>query len=411
MNPKNSRKNTPKPVPKKKLKSSSTNVKRNSVSEQNENKSKFYVSGDNKSVVQSSEKKIEEVITTEKSSLTRKLSKIYAKLSGSRESLNVSKQSEDQHVTNGEKPQITSSNPFRFQRSLTLNSIHLSKVYKRPQLEKLSEEKIGEFDKSTTTTTTKSPPLSPSSPDVVLRRRHKSEYRQSLPPGTFDDVDFNSSINSLQPPLPPLQRSSSFISIFRRKISDAKQETINSSWTTSLQNLQQIDYMVSYEDLSFIDYDKFNQYEMKLDEMLNRRNLTTINSSLSFVKKRQRKKSCHDKNLDREKNLYRQSIDSHKLNFLNNINFDEMDWIDNNKDKFTLSAIDTKRISKKYDQEKRNVTQCRYNNNSLRSHERADSSKNKRKFHSWEKISIYESTAGRIEYENVKMVSVKNKFL
>lgn len=398
MNPKSSRKNTPKPVPKKKLKSSTSSAKR-IVPEQNENKSKFYVSEDNKSVVQP-EKKIENV---EKSSggstLTRKLSRIYAKISGSRESLNVSQPSDDQqHVVNGvEKPQIASSNPFRFQRSLTLNSIHLNKVYKRPPLEKLSEERIGESDKA------KSPTLSPSSPNMVTRRRHKSEFRQSLPPGTFDNVDFTDKpSNTFQPPL--LERSSSFISIFRRKISDTKQESINSSWTTSLQNLQQIDYMVSYEDLSFIDYDKFNQYEMKLDEMLNRRNLLTnepvetINSLI--VKKRERRKvnsSC-DMNLDREKNLYRQSIDGHKLNFLNNMSIEKESLL-------TPSAKDGKRISNSCDQ-RGTVTQQVSYKNSLKRRE-ADSSmmrmKKKRKFRSWESLSIYESTAGR--FENTKMVS------
>lgn len=317
-------------MPKKKAKSSSAS------SPPKETKSKFYVTKDNKSVndpppVVIAKKKtkrevakapVEEPKTLERSNsfiLTRTLSKIYTKLSGSKENLDKARDSDEKPVAQAE---VT---PFKFQRSLTLNSFQLKKNYRKTlpemRLEKLSEEMIGE----------KSPPMSP---PVTIRSRSPANFRQSMPPGSFDSVDF------CQRTPPPLERSGSFISIIRRKISfnDAKPAPLTSNWATSMQNLRQIDNMVSYEDLSFVDYDKFNQYEQQIDKMLARlrnkrvsppRPIETVNASV--VRRREKKSSTRlmgdfNSNLDREKNLYRQSIDSNKLRFLSSIILDSHRW-------------------------------------------------------------------------------------
>lgn len=322
MNSKNTRKSSVKSAPKKKVKS---NAKTNSQT--NENKNKFYVIQDGQTAKEkelpkvAEEKKVivEEPKKLERSNsffLTRKLSKIYTKLSGSRE--NVDKTIEI------EKPEVT---PFRFQRSLTLNSIQVKKNYRKPssenRLEKLSEEKLGENEKL------KSPPMSP---PPVLRSRSPTYYRQSMPPQGSDSVDHS----FLKPPS-KLERSDSFISIIRRKISfnDTKQNlAMNSNWATSLQNLQQIDNMVSYEDLSFVDYDKFNRYGQQIDKMLNRlqdKASPVSNNTLNPVVRRRKKTSNRvmgdfSSNLDRDKNVYRQSIDSNKLRFLSSINLETHRW-------------------------------------------------------------------------------------
>lgn len=96
-------------------------------------------------------------------------------------------------------------------------------------------------------------------------------------------------------------------------------------------------------DLSFVDYDKFNQYEKKIDKMLNRllnsTNKDHVNNVMrnksidtGVVRRRPRKNVSNvlstdiNKNLDREKNVYRQSIDSRKLKLLSSINLDSHRW-------------------------------------------------------------------------------------
>lgn len=177
------------------------------------------------------------------------LSKIYNKLSESVE--NLTKIGKEPETTTA-----TSSLPFKFQRSLTLNSFQLKKSYRKsllenPRLEKLSEEKISEGKSPST------PPKSPSPPPVTLRSRSPTNYRQTMPAGSFDHVDF-----AREAP-PTLKRSDSFISLIKRKISfneskpsppspplmqkTASTTNLTRNWAMSLQNLQQIDNMVSYE--------------------------------------------------------------------------------------------------------------------------------------------------------------------
>lgn len=332
MNPKNCKvKTSSKTMPKKKVKNNNSK----SGSQANKDTSKFYVTKDGKT--NEPQKKAEEtkVVAEEPKKVersnsfifTRTLSKIYGKISGSKENLDKLK--------NDEKVQKPEATPFKFQRSLTLNSFQLKKSFRKtfpePRLEKLSEEKICDNEKI------RSPPLSP--PVTSRRARSPTSHRQSMPPGSFDDVDY------LKPPHHKLERSDSFLSLIRRKISftdHPKSSSMSSDWATSLQNLQQIDNMVSYEDLSFVDYDKFNQYEQQIDKMLIRQQnklfATSRTSSQPFetvnhsvVLRRPRKNLNHvngdfNRNLDREKNVYRQSIDSSKLQILSSINSDSHRW-------------------------------------------------------------------------------------
>lgn len=324
MNPKNTRKSSSKATAKKKVK----NVTKSELPSSDETKSKFYVTREGSvnepTVIEDSQVPANDSKKLERSNsffLTRKLSKIYTKLSGSKENLG-------DKTNDKENPQKSEVTPFRFQRSLTLNSIQLKKNYRTPfhetRLENLSEEKIENDSKA------KSPPMSP---PVAIRSQSPAVFRQSMPPISYDEVDQN----FLKLP-PPLERSGSFISLIRRKISfsDSKPTPIGTSnWATSLQSLQQIDNMVSYEDLSFVDYDKFNQYEQQIDKMLSRHHNRKSNSPesvhTSVVRRRPKAKTSRlmgdfNSNLDREKNLYRQSIDSNKLRFLSNINSDAHRW-------------------------------------------------------------------------------------
>ena len=181
------------------------------------------------------------------------LSKFYNKLSESVENLTKIVKEPETASSN-----TTSSMPFKFQRSLTLNSFQFKKsnrksLLENPRLEKLSEEKISEGKIPST------PPKSPSPPPVTLRSRSPTNYRQTMPVGSFDHVDFTREA----PPI--LKRSDSFIQIIKRKISfndskplppspppslmekTASSTNLTRNWAMSLQNLQQIDNMVSYE--------------------------------------------------------------------------------------------------------------------------------------------------------------------
>lgn len=325
MNPKSPRKNSAKPTPKKKGKN---NAKVNpTVSE-----TKFYITEDDK--VSEQQKKdeqnaiVEEPKKLERSnSFHRTLSKFYSKLS-SKENLDKAKVLAKD---NNQIPKVEPS-PYKFQRSLTLNSFQLKKnnrkTFPDSRLEKLSEEKICDNEAKN-----KSPPMSPL---ATNRSQSPSTHRQSLPPDSFGSTDYS----ILKPPS-KLERSNSFISIIKRKISfvEPKMTPMTSNWATSRQNLQQIDNMVSYEDLSFLDYDKFNQYELQIDKKLARHQQThselpmksgdTVDTS--GVRRRVKKPINQPmgdvgRNLDREKNLYRQSIDSNKLRILSSFNADSYRW-------------------------------------------------------------------------------------
>lgn len=324
MNPKNARKNLPKATPKKKVKSNSGRA-----AESNDMKTK----PSDAKMAEEEPKKLER----SNSFISRGLSKIFhAKFSSKENLVDKSKDNENQEVVL----------PNTLQRSLTLNSIQTGKNYRKTlpelRLEKLSEEKINENEKN------KSPSLSP---PVILRSRSPGSYRQSMPVGTFDDIDF------LKPPTPlahqapaPLQRSGSFINLIRRKISfnEAKSESMTPA--ASLQSLQKIDnFLVSYDDLSFVDYDKFNKYEQQIDKMrefIKRKAaaapVVPVQAENSVVIRRRPKRALShlgndfNNNLDHAKNLYRQSIDSNKLRMLSSMNSESFDWRQNPYDWLSL---------------------------------------------------------------------------
>ena len=230
---------------------------------------------------------------------------------------------------------------FKFQRSLTLNSIQLKKNYRNTFVEKLgklSEEKIGDSDKlkKQSSDFADSPPQSP----VLLRSQSPSMHRQTLPAGHNYDNFFKQ---------PKLERSDSFISLFRKKVSfvEKKPASMNSNWNVSLQNLQQIDNMVKYDDgLNFVNYDKFNQYEQKLEKQIQYENKLSENlkviNSIALVKKRPKRisnRSDFTKNLDREKNVYRQSIDSNKLRSFSAINDDTNQWSEDSENRSPMDWL------------------------------------------------------------------------
>lgn len=163
--------------------------------------------------------------------LTRQLTKIYDSLTNSKESLKDN--------DNGKK--VESKMPFKFMRSVSLAAISLKKDYrtsmrksKLEQLPKLSEEDHTFFTQS----------------------KEKSK------PNSCNE-SITCSVDNLS------NRAfdkSSVISSFKRTFSltPSRRKTTNPKWSASLMSLQQIDVMISYEDLSFIDYDKFNTYEENL---------------------------------------------------------------------------------------------------------------------------------------------------
>lgn len=288
--------------------------------------------------------------------LTRKLSEIYQKLSSSKENLHKAVESDDKKLG------IT--------RSLSLNSIQLKKNYRRSlvqesKLGKLSEEQICENEKKVI-----SPPATPSDEDLKRIKQQKAENRRSVPPEAFRHMNVQVPINPIVPEPKPeiktkedskmkLERSPSLLSIIRKKVSFTDKNRMSGNWNTSLLNLQLIDNMVSYENMTYVNYDKFNKYGQDLEKNLSQGELIPLNPPINqpttisqnfpqntintqrqslvyeatnpvirAVKMREKKRKMVDvnSNLDRDKNLYRQSIDSAKLRFLSSINLESHRW-------------------------------------------------------------------------------------
>ncbi|XP_061511375.1 pleckstrin homology domain-containing family G member 5 isoform X3 [Anopheles gambiae] len=268
--------------------------------------------------------------------LTRKLSSLYSKLSGSRE--NVS-------TTNAVSP-VTEALPFQFVRSRSMSSIQLKRAYRRSQnestLQNLHEDAILERSESTEETAAVAGP----------------EVATAVPEVT-------------PPPIPRFERSNSILASIRRKISfrsDRRSSNV-SNWSASLQNLRQEDFMISYDDLSFIDYDQFNSYETNILKRRSSRvlepgtkgsfmedisSLTNCAKSVptsehletvpvteatngGVVRRRRkndtllrttliRKSMDVEGNLDRDKNVYRNSLDADKLMCISNVNRKSFRW-------------------------------------------------------------------------------------
>uniref|UniRef100_A0A0A1WLJ3 ETS-like protein pointed, isoform P2/D n=1 Tax=Zeugodacus cucurbitae TaxID=28588 RepID=A0A0A1WLJ3_ZEUCU len=313
-------------------------------------------------------------------SLRGKLSKLINSITGSKENLT---RLEDENAT-----------PYKFTRSRSMILLRRSnrRSLIEPQLEQLSEEvdptspssprknsvevsgqqllvpsssnqsevkTISEKNATTTMITPQrqnsqpltSTPVEEGSNSTSLQRKPSS---LSLAPGEGNGVPFNPIANFQR------RRSNTLLASFKSTIAsitgEKKKEKLNPKWSASLQSLQAIDNMVSYENMSFIDYDKFNGYEKQLERQLSTLSLrteqnpsitpigsvtTALNSNRSpnaqVTVVRRRKSSaarqladrrCHSRgsfnfdtdfehNLDKPRNVYRDSLDSRKLERLN----------------------------------------------------------------------------------------------
>ncbi|KAH8270041.1 hypothetical protein KR018_003065 [Drosophila ironensis] len=218
-------------------------------------------------------------------SLRTKFSKFINHLTGSKE--NLSKAEDD-----GESGRA----PFTFTRSRSMILMRRPnrRSFIEPQLEQLSEEteKSGDLTSPASPRKTSNADLAENSP-VLLRRSERAgsvrtpARRQSAQPITstpFDDEQPQVqrkasllSLNQTEPSNPQLnfqkRRSNTLIASFKSTFSGLtkngtaaeKKEKMNPKWSASLQSLQAIDNMVSYANMSFIDYDKFKGYEKQLE--------------------------------------------------------------------------------------------------------------------------------------------------
>lgn len=302
--------------------------------------------------------------------ISRGFSKLYSSITGSRDGIN--KIPEDKEVTStANSSSIASPEPPKFRRSLTLGSFSIKRRSMRESaLEKLSEEnesRIREDSNSTSPRDSHSTVQSPSVTDLSQKEKEvdwndneidgsSQRRRMSFGQMSLADIDKDAP-----------RYGSGLMSRLKRTLSitSEKRKQMNPMWSASLQNLQSIDNMVSYNDLSFIDYDKFNEIDKRyevltgsqlqlnrmstgsqsttrpayeretsvqqmtqpntpdyVDHPLNYSNSTKSEASgRQSVKRREHKFSAdHTKNLDEGKNLYRQSLDSQKLQFLNERN-------------------------------------------------------------------------------------------
>lgn len=287
--------------------------------------------------------------------LTRKLSQIYNNLTtGSKE--NLSKILETEPTTNGAAATGTPtpaaavpSPPFKFKRSLSMASIPLRQSFRRVfrdhnKLEKLHEENSTEKVDGVAAVDKPEP--------IVHLRVHTAAAsdRKSTPAALLQSPAL-----AVQPELAARPRSasgvgerprrrSSFRSTLRELLTISGQhhgdrdKPINAKWSASLASLQQIDNMVSYEDLSFIDYDKFNTYEQTLAQRRTRARASTTDAPRSPILphtvqvirrnpqppaspalSQQQQLPTADTNFDQPKNLYRHSLDDRKLRFLSKV--------------------------------------------------------------------------------------------
>lgn len=227
------------------------------------------------------------------------LTKLYNSVKGSKENLN------------GANKTPASPNPstFRFSRSQTLTDIPV-KNYRRSvrksNLEELKEEndsdKPGQEDYH---------PITATAPTFKSYVNENSE-------------DFNEN------------NSSGLLSKLRRTFSMSHDKRRGVTKWSSIQSLQEIDNMVSYEDLRFINYDKFNTYEKKIERKVSQPDYIKVRQISQndqavippVVKLRVKKtrpiafNSNINQNFDAGKNLFRQSLDNTKLEHFNNVNRD-----------------------------------------------------------------------------------------
>lgn len=233
------------------------------------------------------------------------LTKLYNSVKGSKENLNMTNKT----------PSSPNPSTYRFSRSQTLTDIPV-KNYRRSirqsNLEELKEEndsdKPGQEDHNPIITTSTVPTF-------------KSYVNENIEEDNYEN------------------NSSGLLSKLRRtfSMSHDKRRVMNNKWS-SMQSLQEIDNMVSYEDLRFINYDKFNDYEKKIEPKVSPRQIqtdyikvrqTSQNDQVVIppvvklrVKKSKPFNSNINQNFDAGKNLFRQSLDNTKLEHFNDVNRD-----------------------------------------------------------------------------------------
>lgn len=257
----------------------------------NVNKDKITVSNDLKSTSNATPfvpKKLERSNTF---FITRKISKIYSSLTGSKTSLNKIPENENDTVP---LPQTTTSDSrFKFVRSASLATIPL-KNHHQPRI--LEQDEI-----------------------VTLRKQIHPEQKLQKEPERKSST-------------------SSFLSSLKRtfSVTPAKRKAHNERWSRSLLNLQQIDIMVSYENLAFIDYDKFNTYEeglwkqKSIEHNAMQRNNYDRTSSLD--PDAQRPRVVYRKGVDGSRRAFRQSMDETKLQMGYSTNRTSFPYDDRNSD-------------------------------------------------------------------------------
>ncbi|XP_070071173.1 uncharacterized protein [Drosophila takahashii] len=220
-------------------------------------------------------------------SLRTKLNKLINHLTGSKENLSRTDNDGD-----------SSRTPYLFTRSRSM--IQMRRPNRRsfiePQLEQLSEETEksgGDLTSPASPRKTSVADFEVSSP-VLLRRSELTSSvrtparRQSAQPFTSTPLEEVQppgqrkgsvmSLNQTEPPTNPQlnfqkRRSNTLIASFKSTFSGftgssggaEKKEKMNPKWSASLQSLQAIDNMVSYANMSFIDYDKLMNYEKQLE--------------------------------------------------------------------------------------------------------------------------------------------------
>lgn len=270
-------------------------------------------------------------------SFTKKITKIYNSITGSKDNLTKIPETEE------------TVHPFKFTRSFSMAAIPLRKSFnrsiRRPKLEQLSEESVTE----------------------KCLKDEASEVAKSDDEHTVAPIE-RPQFEGLPKPgkLVRKNSTSSLISSLKQTFSSSmdKNKGMNPRWSASLASLQHIDIMVSYEDLSFINYDQFNSYEKQLEKRMSQRSLNgrrsvpvpkstenennevnevgSLDHSIgvaqvkgssedliqsSVVRLRPKKplpadsdSSGWDNNYDQLRNLYRQSLDNNQLQFLNSVN-------------------------------------------------------------------------------------------
>ncbi|GAB0087785.1 hypothetical protein DMENIID0001_021320 [Sergentomyia squamirostris] len=251
--------------------------------------------------------------------ISRGLSKLYNTITGSRDGIN--KTSSGESLESHDK---VPEPPVFLRRSRTLGTISLRKH--RRSIPTPLEELVEESEQK------------PPEPQRMTSVEEKSHGMTSA---------FSASRESL---------SSSIFGRLKRTFSissDKRKSGMNPRWSASLQSLQQVDNVISYEDLSFINYDEFNHIEKQVDRALSQldvkstgRNVkqhTTVDSAGAttqqkypeVVKRVKRRESptvtpkfqCDwDANFDKDKNLYRQSLDTDKLQTLSRFNRKSFRW-------------------------------------------------------------------------------------